>query len=544
VIGAIFWAGALAELGASGGQPGADPRIGLGELERRDFVAHQDESTVADDDEYAFKHILMRDVAYGQVPKGRRAELHVRFAEWVTGLPSSADGFVEIVAWHLEQACRLSSEVARSPIEPPVREAAAALASAATRAERRESLREAHRYYTRGLELLSDDHAELRAELRLRRADILMMLGELKEACDELEEVAESAARLGRSDIECEASLLLGDIDQRQGRAGDAHERLAHAEKLVADIDDTVLRTKVAFVLAALVADFEGQYESAVERLRTSITTARAIDDVALLAEGHLRLAPILMNSGDLAAAQEELRCCQRLAGELGSHRLEAEATSWLGVLTYHLGEPEEGERLCLQARTWFERTGDSYFQVQNLVQGLAVFALDGGRPDEAETWLREAMPVALQIGGWVAVEAYRYLAQALVAQDRLDDAREIVAFAARNLPEEDAYARSSLLLAEATVATAAGEQAAAATSFAEALRLIEELGMALELADARMALGMSLRQFGDVTSARAELERARAIFGRLGATTRRAAIEAQLEDLVEGPAPTGPSTV
>ena len=543
VIGAIFWAGALAELGASEGQPAVDPRTGLSELERRDFVAHQAESTVADDDEYAFKHILMRDVAYGQVPKGRRAELHVRFAEWVTGLPSSADEFVEIVAWHLEQACRLSSEVARSPIEPPIREAAAALANAATRAERRESLREGHRYYTRALELLSDDHAELRAELRLRRADILMMLGELKEACDELEEVAESAASLERADIECEASLLLGDIDQRQGRAGDAHDRLAHAEKLVAGIDDAVLRTKVAFVVSALVADFEGQYEEAVERLRSSIETARAIDDVALRAEGHLRLAPILMNRGELAAGQEELRCCQRLAGELGSHRLEAEATSWLGVMTYHLGEPEEGERLCLQARTWFERTGDSYFQVQNLVQGLAVFALDSGRPEEAETWIREAMPVALQIGGWVAVEAYRYLAQALVAQDRLDDAREIVAFAARNLPEEDAYARSSLLLAEATVATATGEQAAAATAFSEALRLIEDLGMALELADARMALGTSLIQFGDLTGARTELERARAIFSRLGAATRRDAIEAELEQLVEGPAPTGPST-
>ena len=108
----------------------------------------------------------------------------------------------------------------------------------------------------------------------------------------------------------------------------------------------------------------------------------------------------------------------------------------------------------------WFERTGDSYFQVQNLVQGLAVFTLDSGRPDEAEAWVREAMPVALQIGGWVVVEAYRYLAEALVAQDRLEDAREIVAFAARNLPEEDSYARSSMLLAEAIVATAAGEPA------------------------------------------------------------------------------------
>jgi hypothetical protein len=162
---------------------------------------------------------------------------------------------------------------------------------------------------------------------------------------------------------------------------------------------------------------------------------------------------------------------------------------------------------------------------------------------DEAEAYVREAMPIALQIGGWVAVVAYRHLAEALVGQDRLDDAREIVAFAARNLPEEDPYARSSLLIAEAIVATAADEQATAATAFAEALRLIEELEMPFELAEARMALGTSLARFGDVTGARAELERARAIFGRLGAKTRRDAIETELERLVEGPAPTGPST-
>jgi class 3 adenylate cyclase/tetratricopeptide (TPR) repeat protein len=543
VIGSVFWAGAVAHLGGQNGTQADDPRAGLGELERRDFVAHQTVSTVAGEDEYTFKHILMRDVAYGQVPKGRRAQLHLRFSDWVTAVREKAEEFVEIVAWHLEQACGLSREVARSPIEPPIRQAAEALAKAASRAERRESLREAHRYYTRALDLLDDEHAELRAELRLRRADILMMLGELKEASEELEEVAEAAAALGRADLECEAWLLLGDIDQRQGRAADAHERLTKAQKLADSTGDAYLRIKVAFVLSALVADFEGQYEQAIDSLRSAIAIAEEIDDVALVAEGHLRLCPIAMNRGELAAAESELRCCLKLAGELGSHRVEAEATSWLGVMTYHRGNREEGERLCRQARTWFERTGDSYFQTQNLIHGLAVFALDDGRPDEAEAWLREAIPVALQIGGWVAIEAYRYLAEALVALGRLEDARELVAFAARNLPEEDAEARSSLLLAEAIVATAADESATAATAFAEALRLIEELGMPLKLGETRMALGRSLRSFGDLTGARTEFERARAIFVSIGADTRSAAIDAELTELVEGPTRAGPST-
>jgi class 3 adenylate cyclase/tetratricopeptide (TPR) repeat protein len=544
VVGAVFWAGAVAHISVEDASPAADPRPGLASLERRDFVAHSALSTVAGEEEYAFKHILMRDVAYGQIPKGRRAQLHVRFFDWVTILPGSAEEFVEIVAWHLEQACRLSREVARSPIEPPVLEAARALANAARRAEQREGLREAHRYYTRALDVLGEEHVEAQLELRLRRADITTMLGQLKEASEELEEVAAAAQHDDRADVECEALLLLGDIDQRQGRFAEAHRRLAEAQSLAGDTGHANLRTKVAYVLAALVGDFEGQYDDAIELLRMGIALAKEMGDVPLLAEGHLRLAASLMNRGDLEGAEVELRRCLEFAADLGSHRLEAEATSWLGMITYHLGGPATGEQLCRQARTWFERTGDTYFQVQNIVSGLATFALTDGRAEEAEEWLREALPVALQIGGWVLMDTYRYLVEALVALERLDDARELVAFAARNLPEEDPYSRSSLLMAEATVATAAREPAAAATAFAEALRLIEELGIPLDLAEARMALGRSLHALGDVTGARTELERARAIFARIGATTRREAIDRELTELVEGPAPAGPSSM
>jgi class 3 adenylate cyclase/tetratricopeptide (TPR) repeat protein len=544
VVGAVFWAGAVGHLGADEGGPPPNLHAGLETLERRDFVLHSEVSTVRGEDEYAFKHILMRDVAYGQVPKGRRAELHVRFSDWVTILPGSADEFVEIVAWHLEQACRLSREVARSPIDPPLLQAAGALANAARRAERREGLHEAERYYTRALDVLRDEHPGVQLDLRLRRADIMMMVGRLKEACEELVEVAEAASRFDRTDVECEALLLLGDIDQRQGRAAEAHRRLAEAQELAEYTGNAVLRSKVAFVLAVLVADYEGQPDRGIEILRGSIATAQEIDDRPLVAEGHLRLAAALINKGDFAGTEAELHRCLELAADLGSHRVQAEATSWLGLVTYELGDPAEGERLCRQARTWFERTADTYFQVQNLVNGLASFALAGGRPEEAEAYLREAVPVALQIGGWVLIDTYRHLVYALVALDRIDDASEIVAFAARNLPEEDAYARSSLLLAEAVVATAADEQAAAATSFAEALRLIEELDIPYDLAKARMLLGRSLRTFGDVTGARAELERARATFVRIGATTRRDAIDRELAELLEGPARAGPSTV
>ena len=133
------------------------------------------------------------------------------------------------------------------------------------------------------------------------------------------------------------------------------------------------------------------------------------------------------------------------------------------------------------------------------------------GRAEEGEKWLREALPVALQIGGWVVLNTYWHLVESLVAQDRLDDAREIVAFAARGVPEEDPHSRAWLSLTEAWVATAAGESAAAAAAFAEAVRLFEELDYALDLAEARFAFARSLLAFGEVVGA-PDRARARAL--------------------------------
>ena len=542
VIGAVFWAGAVARLGAADDAAPEDPEPGLSELERRDFVAHLKVSTVRNDEEYSFNHILMRDVAYGQVPKGLRAQLHLGFTNWVKDLPTGADEFVEIVAWHLEQACLLAREVTRSPIEPPIQEAATMLAEAGGRAERRESLREAHRYYTRALDLLDDEHADLRVTLRVQRADMAMQLGELKEATDELLEVAEQASELGRAEAEAEALLLLGDIDQRQGRPNDAHRRLLKAEELAGSTEDARLRTRVAFVMNTFVVDYLGELDQPIEKLRAAIAEAEALGDHALAAEGHLRIAAPLM-SHDLEAAESELQRCLELADDLGSHRIEAEGASWLGIVAYYRNRPEEAERLCLQARTWFERTGDSYFQVQNLTLGLGTFALENGRDEEGEKWLREALPVALQIGGWVLLNTYWHLVRTLVAQDRLDDAREIAAFAARGVPEEDPHSSAWLSLTEGWVATAAGESSAAAAAFAEAVRLFEELDYLLDLAETRFAFARSLLAFGEVVGGRTELERARSIFARIGADVRREAVDAELAELVEGPAPAGPST-
>src|SRR5205807_2311924 len=64
VHGKVFWTGGLVD-----GKP-ADRRVveeRLHGLERKEFVQRARRSSVAGETEYAFRHLLLRDVAYGQI---------------------------------------------------------------------------------------------------------------------------------------------------------------------------------------------------------------------------------------------------------------------------------------------------------------------------------------------------------------------------------------------------------------------------------------------------------------------------------------------
>jgi hypothetical protein len=63
VVGSVFWPGAIVHLTKGDGHIASD----LEALEGRDIVRVQPETTIAGEVEYAFKHILMRDVAYGRL---------------------------------------------------------------------------------------------------------------------------------------------------------------------------------------------------------------------------------------------------------------------------------------------------------------------------------------------------------------------------------------------------------------------------------------------------------------------------------------------
>ena len=107
----------------------------LAALVRRQLV-RPDRAQIAGDDGYRFRHLLIRDAAYDALPKAVRADLHVRFADW---LDEHGDLLVErdeIVGYHLEQAARYQAELGQLDTLL-IERAAERLASGGWRAEDR-----------------------------------------------------------------------------------------------------------------------------------------------------------------------------------------------------------------------------------------------------------------------------------------------------------------------------------------------------------------------------------------------------------------------
>ncbi len=526
VVGSSFWPGAVASLNGVV----EDVERALEALAGLDVAEERQPSTVRGEREFAFRHALIREVAYDRLPKGLRVELHVRCAEWISER-QERDELVEIGAHHLEQACRLAWELERSPVPAPVAAAAAMLRAAAEKAERREGLREAERLYERALELVSEEQPETAIELRLRLARLLAALGRLEEATERFDAVASEAASFGRADLRGAALVGLGNALQKQGRGAGALLPLADAKAIAEETGDTRLQVQTLFELAQANRDFHGELDVAVEQLAQALELAATLDDRPLLAEGELRLGFQLYAVGDLEQAEAALARSAEIGSELGSRRDETRATFMRALTTYHRGRAEEAERLALEAQEWFERTGDSYFRIQNL-RSLARYARSRGDADEAERRLLAALELAEPSGGWLVSDLTSDLAELLVSVGRVAEAGAAATAAMKLVPEDDPAARAVASTAAACVAAATGDAETVRLRASEALELHGRLASALELARARITLGGALAKVGEDEWASAELRLAGEDCSRMGATTLLAEAEVALSAL------------
>ncbi len=104
VVGRVFWPGPVSQL--LNGEASLLDDI-LGRLEDRELVLARLGSTLQGEREYAFKHILTRDVAYETLPRRERSSAHAEVARWLEGTAGERAGeFAELLAYHYEEAFR------------------------------------------------------------------------------------------------------------------------------------------------------------------------------------------------------------------------------------------------------------------------------------------------------------------------------------------------------------------------------------------------------------------------------------------------------
>ena len=152
VVGKTFWRGALPQVdGAAGGLSEL-----LGALERRDLIARDTSSIIEGEQQFGFKHVLIRDVAYELLPRAERRQRHARVAE-----------FFEEMTAELGEAAAALARHWRDAGEPE--RALGYFIRAAEQAERGWAKDQAAILYREALELVPEGDGQL-ADLRRRLA--------------------------------------------------------------------------------------------------------------------------------------------------------------------------------------------------------------------------------------------------------------------------------------------------------------------------------------------------------------------------------------
>ena len=349
VLGPVGWVAALGEIG---GRDPAETGARLRRLEARELLQLDLRDEAAGRARYAFRHAVVRDVAYNQILRAERVDKHLAAAAWLrrAGAPGER---ADLLAHHYRSALSLSH--ATGEHIPGLEELALdALRDAGDRAAALGLHAGAARSYAEALQLCE------RADPR--RADLLLRLGRARCRGEGTGEEALLAARdifeqRGEREPAAEAELLLGELAFLGGRGGERAAHLDRARELVAGAAtspvkaavargrmahlamadrDAEARAAAAEVLAMArelgLRELEADALGTIGLARVDTGDAGGLADLrdaiaAFEREGipgiswHLNLAYALAALGDLRRCFETWEAAERLAERFGSMR-------------------------------------------------------------------------------------------------------------------------------------------------------------------------------------------------------------------------------
>ena len=518
VIGQVFYRAALEALADDAGLDGS-----LASLMRKQFVK-PDRSDVVGTEALAFRHLLIRDVAYDGLTKGTRAELHGRFGDW---LEAHAPEREELIGYHFERAFRYREELGSSGGAAALAERAAAhLRSAGGQAFARGDMPATKSLLSRAASLMALDDPEL-PPLYSELAEAQAEMGELAEAfeiVDRAIRVAESggdevvaartrvhgglilfwghrsAGELRTIESEARASLPLFEREGDAAGAGFSWATIGSSlwTRCQARQAQAAWRRAVDLFDAAGNRWFADEYMGWMSSVCVWGPTPcnEALRDLEALAEeargspsAELEVAAsigtVLMMLGDLDGARLRFEAWDRGTQELGRRLPLAHGSQQLGLLELLSGNASEAEAILGPSSRVLEEMESDARSIIHAFHAHALYAL--GRYDEADDAAAKAAAmddtsastIGLGVRGMVAARRERY-----------DEAEGLARQAIGAIDDSDFLVdRADARVALAEVLELAGRRDEAIEWARDALALYEEKSNLLQAGHVRARL-------------------------------------------------------
>ena len=490
VFGEAFWQGGVLELIGRDSAEGVSLGHWLVTLVDRDLLVPRRATRFAGQPELAFRHALLRDVAYAMLTEEDRLRGHRLAAAWLAARGESepavlaeheeAAGDLRAAAEHwadaaalafshndLERATSLVERALKQELAPPSRAAALFLAC------------QAH-YWAGDLPRAIERGKEAVRAVEpgsQRWVEAMCALGRAESRADD-PHTLETARRVIAA-VEADPALFplgqtLADLTAGTLRRGD--RALAHGIVTILGgalhrraPNDPFARAQV-YAARSWQAFFDGDLAGCVALDTETLRAQELGGDLRQIAVARVHLGYDFMMLGAYERARDEIAAARELATNAGIDTAEWLAAHNLAWVLHRLGEVEaalELQRTCVKLAV----EQKSRFTEMHARNYLARFLLDGGRYDEAETECERALAMADSSSmRWTVLAVMAACAhakgQAPLARIRIDEAlRGAAQF--KNVEEGEGLIR----LVSIEVSASMGDRVRASRELADAQR-------------------------------------------------------------------------
>jgi class 3 adenylate cyclase/tetratricopeptide (TPR) repeat protein len=520
-------------------QTDPDLRRALAHLQAAEFLY---EARLFPDLEYAFKHALTHEVAYGTLLQQRRRELHARIVEVIERL------YADRLAQHVG---RLAYHALRGEVWD---KATTYLREVSMRAATRSAYGESLSFFEEALRALGHvpESREAKAQaidLRLDSRVVLAPLGQYDRILDYMREAEILARELGDRR---RLGLVLADMGARLRNVGDHRHALEASQQaldIAGELGDPGLQVEAKYRLA------QAHFALGDLRQATSIflETVQAFADRSAAAEllardpaypgalpsffeawPHAWLGLLFSHRGRFSEALEHAERAMQIAERTNHPHTVIESHGALGGVSLERGDLDTAQRVFERGVALLRAgsVGDA-----NLLSSLGYAYALAGRLSEALPLLEDTVRSEVSIsamGSGLAVRMSR-LAEAYLRAGRTNEAlthaRSAVELAKKH-QERANEAIALRVLGEITALDDPVDTASTRKQYADSLVLAEELGMRPLVAHCHLGLGKLYRRIGTRQQAKEHLTLALTMYREMDIRFWPQQAEAQMRDL------------